>query len=56
MNESHINDINQRLATLTLQERMDLITGIDLKAALVIQKLFPGVPFAEDLVKQKSGN
>lgn len=54
MNESVIAEITGKIEELSFQERIDLVMGINVKAALVIQKLFPGVPFVEDLVKQKT--
>jgi hypothetical protein len=56
MNESVIAELTAKVRELTIQERIDIEQGINLKAAIVIQKMFPGLPFAEDLLRQKSGS
>lgn len=44
-------DINR----LTLVEKMALINGISLEAAVLLQKLFPNEPIINTLVQLKTG-
>lgn len=55
MEESCINEINKRLNELNFQDKIELFSGISLRAAAVLQKAFPGITLIEEVLKQKSG-
>lgn len=55
MEESHIDEINKRLNELNFQDKIELFSGISLRAAAVLQKAFPGITLIEEVLKQKSG-
>lgn len=50
-----LTDLDKKIEELSMKDRMDLISGMNLKAAKVAQKLFPDSKFINSLVKQKGG-
>lgn len=43
------------LNKLTMQEKIQLVTGISLEAAQVLKKLFPDEPIIDRLIELKTG-
>lgn len=43
------------LTKLTMQEKVQLLTGISLEAAQILKKLFPNEPVIDRLIQLKNG-
>lgn len=53
--DSPSTELDKKIEELSMKDRMDLINGINLKAAKVAQRLFSDSKFLNSLVKQKGG-
>lgn len=53
--DSLSTELDKKIEQLSMKDRMDLINGINLKAAKIAQRLFPESKFIASLAKQKGG-